>query len=119
MSDVTPLFAGYAAGWAVYAAGLALFIGAQLWLLRRLGWRLAVGSALLTAVAVGLPVNAYVGEPALAPALWVALYEGLLLDSGFARGGAPLATTLVVSQLGYWLLVTVIWLLTRLLRRGR
>lgn len=119
MSDVTPLFAGYTSGWVVYATGLALLIGAQLWLLRRLGWRLTVGLALLSAVAFGLPVNAYVGEPALAPALWVALYEGLLLGSGYGRGGAPLATTLVVSQLGYWLLVAVIWLLARLLRRGR
>ncbi|TFH69083.1 hypothetical protein E3W66_03880 [Gammaproteobacteria bacterium LSUCC0057] len=114
---MSELFAGYTTAWALYALGLVLLLAAQLWLLR--GWSLAVSCALALSLAVllGWPIEAYPGEPALAPALWVALFEGLLGGGSFARAGAPLATVWVGSQSLYWPLMLLLWLLRKLLWR--
>ena len=49
------------------------------------------------------PVTAYYDDLHLAPAFFVSLYEGLLLDSGFQRGLAPILAMIIVTLTLYGL----------------
>jgi len=112
------LFAGYTSAWVAYLAGLLLVVVAQCWLLRGLPAWLNGAVAVSLLLLMGFPIEAYPGEPVLAPALWVALFEGLLGGGDFARAGAPLATVWVIGQGLYWVLAIVIWLFCKLFSRG-
>ncbi len=117
MSETLPQMAGHTTAWAIYFFGLVAVIAAQLWLLRATKWwfNASVGFALL--IIFGFPVESYPGEPALAPALMVALFEGLLGGGSAVRAGAPLATAAVIAQLLFSVFLVVVALVRKLLAR--
>jgi len=117
MTDTLPQMAGYTTAWAIYFFGLVAVIAAQLWLLRGTKWwfNASIGFALL--IIFGFPVESYPGEPALAPALLVALFEGFLGGGSTARAAAPLATAAVIAQLLFSLFLVAVALVRKLFSR--
>ena len=59
-------------------------------------------SILLVAIVFFMtPVTAYYDDFHLAPAFFVSLYEGLLLESGFQRGLAPILAMVLITLTFY------------------
>ncbi|MAH73965.1 MAG: hypothetical protein CBC09_07655 [Cellvibrionales bacterium TMED49] len=85
-------------GWIAYSFGVFSLLLCFWYMVRGLkSSALRQGMVLVAIVFFMTPVTAYYDDFHLAPAFFVSLYEGLLLDSGFQRGLAPILAMIIIT----------------------
>lgn len=99
-------------GWAAYSAGVLCLLSLFWLLIRKIssGWTKHLLLILFLAVFF-TPVTAYPDNPFLAPAIFVSLYEGILLSDkgmGFQRGLAPILAVSFISVIFYSLAAPIV-----------
>ena len=104
-------------GWIVYIFG-AVCLTYVVWYILRNVRIVYIRHTLIILIAALLftPVSAYNDDQRLAPAFFVSIYEGFVIDadSGFQRGAAPILALMVFSLFGYFVLRVIIWRLTKI-----
>lgn len=89
-------------GWISYSFGVLCLLFCLWYLIRGFRSSALRQSILLVATVFFMtPVTAYYDDFHLAPAFFVSLYEGLLLDSGFQRGFAPILAMVIITLTFY------------------
>jgi len=96
----------YIWGWIAYSMGVLCLLSLFWLLIKKISMRWLRHMLLLFfAVLFFTPVTAYPDNPYWAPAFFVSLYEGIMLnDMGFHRGLAPILAIGFVSSIVYLLL---------------
>tara|TARA_B100001093_G_C26585494_1_gene909210 strand:- start:404 stop:796 length:393 start_codon:yes stop_codon:yes gene_type:complete len=85
-------------GWTVYTFGVGCVLSCLWYLLRKVSITSLRHNLLLIAVVFLLtPVTAYQDDSHLAPAFFVSLYEGWVIELGFQRGFAPILAMTLLS----------------------
>jgi len=85
-------------GWIAYSFGVFWLLFCLWYMIRGVKSSAFRQSSVLVAVVFFMtPVTAYYDDFHLAPAFFVSLYEGLLLDVGFQRGLAPILAMIIVT----------------------
>lgn len=98
----------YIWGWVAYSAGVFCLLGLFWLLIRKMSIRWVRQLLFIAAMVIFFtPVTAYPDNPYWAPAIFVSLYEGLLLSDqslGFQRGLAPILAVGFISVVLYLLI---------------
>ena len=95
----------YLWGWSIYSVGVLCFLSVFWLLIRKIASSWIKHLLLILFLAIFFtPVTAYPDNPFLAPAFFVSLYEGILIDQkdiGFQRGLAPILAVSFISIILY------------------